>query len=187
MCILWFVWPRNTKPNIAHLPTEQTREMCDYRHARELHTPAVWRTKNGAISHHYLTNTWVIKVHANLTGRRQLVPFFSISNISTKGSTTNPNPHWNVCRNVRNGDCRKKDWLPTAEFNTFLLNRFSVYLKVAWLLSSHVCKFLRWVVGAKSRNFLFDMPGSIAWRCACHNSQDDDSMTMCLSQLTRWW
>ncbi len=43
--------------------------------------------------------------------RRQRVPFFSTISISTKTSTWTRD--WNFCRNVRNGDCRKKgDSLP---------------------------------------------------------------------------
>jgi hypothetical protein len=46
----------------------------------------------------------------------------------------------------------------SGQLDTFLLNHFSVYWKVAWLLSTHACKFLRKVVGAKLRNFLFAIP-----------------------------
>ena len=53
----------------------------------------------------------------------------------------------------------------SGQFETFSSNHFSVQYNLAWALSTHVCKFLRSVVDAKLRNFLFALPHT------SHNSQ----------------
>ncbi len=145
--ILWFVWVNDTTlcwHNVARL--ESTPLNTTGTHALE-HERMFWKvepTFPNAFSKHF-SMAWELDLgyeslkNASKTHSKKLV---LISKIFVWGRYGEQK----IAQFRTNYLTKKLAYVSTqssGQLNTFLLNHFSVYWKVAWLLSTHVCTFLR--------------------------------------------